>query len=130
MSLTINGKIFEIFDTQQVTATFKKREFVLETDTDSNYPQYPKFQLVQDNCSILDAYAKGAEVTVHFDLRGRPYNKPGGETLYFTNLQVWRIEAKQAAPPPQDAPPTADTGSTSTPSGYEQEIIENDELPF
>ena len=108
MSLTIEGNLFEIFDAEQVTASFKKREFVLETDTSSNYPQYPKFQLVQDNCSILDAYTKGETVTVHFDLRGRPYKKPDGTTLYFTNLQVWRIEKATAASP----------GCSSTSSEY------------
>lgn len=129
MSLTIDGNIFAIFDTEQVTATFKKREFVLETDTDSNYPQYPKFQLVQDNCSILDAYSKGDAVTVHFDLRGRPYNKPDGTTLYFTNLQVWRIEAQKTEEAAPQNPQQIADNSGSTPQ-YEGDIIENDELPF
>ncbi|MFK7904588.1 MAG: DUF3127 domain-containing protein [Chitinophagales bacterium] len=127
MSLTIDGKIHEIFDAQQVTASFQKREFVLEIDSGSNYPQYPKFQLIQDNCSILDAYSKEMEVTVHFDLKGRPYNKPGNPTIYFTNLQVWRIEAKQTEAPNAQAPTQETGGSMPT---YEEDIIENDELPF
>ncbi|MEZ4887766.1 MAG: DUF3127 domain-containing protein [Chitinophagales bacterium] len=127
MSLTIDGNLFEVFDVEQVTASFKKREFVLETDTSSNYPQYPKFQLVQDNCSILDAYSKGDLITVHFDLRGRPYKKPDGTTLYFTNLQVWRIEKASAG---DVIPNTPSQEMKSMPPSHQEDIIENDDLPF
>jgi single-strand DNA-binding protein len=90
-SFTQPGKLHEIFPTQQVTDKFKKRELVLEI-IDGQFTQYAKFQLTQDKCSLLDQFQKGQEVKVSFNLSGKPFQK-NGETLYFTNLQAWRIEA-------------------------------------
>ncbi|GAB3814652.1 DUF3127 domain-containing protein [Pontibacter rugosus] len=108
MSFDIQGKLYEIFEEQQVSDKFKKREFVLEIP-DGSYTQYVKFQLTQDKCSLLDSYKNGDEVKVTFNLTGKPFNK-NGQTLYFTNLQAWRMEpaaAGQAGAPAaaqQDAP--------------------------
>ena len=110
MSFDIQGKLHEIFAENQVSDKFRKREFVLEIP-DGSYTQYAKFQLTQDKCSLLDQFQKGQEVKVTFNLSGKPFNK-NGETLYFTNLQAWRLEpvsagANQGGAPaaaPQDAP--------------------------
>lgn len=103
-SFDISGNLFEIFNEQQVSEKFKKREFVLEVP-DGSYTQYTKFQLTQDKCSLLDNFRKGDGLKVTFNLTGKPFVK-NGETLYFTTLQAWRLEAatgSQSAP--QDAAP-------------------------
>jgi hypothetical protein len=97
MSLEVIGKLYKKFDTQQIKETFKKREFVIETD--EQYPQLVKFELTQDKCNLMDNYSEGASIKVHFNLRGREWNDK-----YFTNLQAWRIEAM-------------DGGNTSSNSG-------------
>ena len=63
------GKLHRVFPTEQKTSTFSAREFVVEIP-DGNYPQYIKFQAVQDRCNILDNFKEGEQVKVHFDLRG------------------------------------------------------------
>ncbi|WP_242919120.1 DUF3127 domain-containing protein [Pontibacter liquoris] len=112
MSFDIQGKLYEAFDEQQVSDKFKKREFVLEIP-DGSYTQYVKFQLTQDKCSLLDAFKSGDEIKVTFNLTGKPFTK-NGTTMYFTNLQAWRVEPAAAgggnfggpsgAPAQNDAP--------------------------
>ncbi len=90
-SFEITGKIYAIFDRQQPTETFQKREFILEID-DNGYVQYVKFQTVQQRCDLLDQFQPGDQVKVRFSLSGRPYKRPDGEVIYFTNLKVWDIQ--------------------------------------
>jgi len=100
-----------------VKDTFRKRDFVLEMQ-DGNYPQHIKFQVTQDRCQLLDTFKVGQQVKVLFNLRGRPFQSKTGETVYFTNLEAWRIEPAQAGtgpaqdysqiPPAASGPATAD----------------------
>ncbi|GAA4355729.1 hypothetical protein GCM10023185_18850 [Hymenobacter saemangeumensis] len=90
MAYDVTGRLHEIFDEQQVSEKFRKREFVLEVQ-DGQYPEHIKFQMVQDKTSLIDPYKMGDEVKVTFNLRGRGFNK-NGQMIYFTNLEAWRIE--------------------------------------
>ena len=90
MAYDVTGRLHEIFDEQQVSDKFRKREFVLEVQ-DGQYPEHIKFQMVQDKTSLIDPYKMGDEVKVTFNLRGRGFNKHG-QMLYFTNLEAWKIE--------------------------------------
>ena len=94
-SFDLTGRLIEKFETQEMTATFRKREFVLETAEDRNGRKFfetIKFQLVQDKVEILDKHNVGDEVTVSFDIKGKRWERDG-RVNYFTNLQAWRIEA-------------------------------------
>lgn len=86
MAFEIEGKLHKKFDTDQKTESFKAREFVLLVES-GKYPQYVKFQLTQDRCSMIDPFEENQNIKVHFDLRGREWNDK-----YFTNLNAWRIE--------------------------------------
>ena len=90
MAYDVTGRLHEIFDEQQVSEKFRKREFVLEVQ-DGQYPEHIKFQMVQDKTSLIDPFKMGDEVKVTFNLRGRGFNK-NGQMLYFTNLEAWKIE--------------------------------------
>lgn len=115
----LKGRLKEIKDTQKITDTFSKREFVI-TDESSQYPQHCIFQLTQDRCSLLDGYQVGSEITVNFNLRGREWTSPQGEVKYFNSLEAWRIEAiAQAAAPAANIPPAMEMGSG-----------DEDDLPF
>ena len=107
MAYDVTGRLHEIFDEQQVSEKFRKREFVLEVQ-DGQYPEQIKFQLVQDKTSLIDPYKMGDEVKVTFNLRGRGFNK-NGQMLYFTNLEAWRIE------PATGGAPSGGGGSYSQP---------------
>ena len=91
MAYDATGRLHEIFDEQQVSEKFRKREFVLEVQ-EGQYPEHIKFQLVQDKTALIDPFKIGDEVKVTFNLRGRGFNK-NGQMLYFTNLEAWRLEA-------------------------------------
>ena len=69
MSFEIEGKLHRKFDTENKTATFQTREFVIEVNA-NNYMQYVKFQLTQDRCAVIDPFAQGDRIKVFFDLRG------------------------------------------------------------
>ncbi len=86
MAFEVTGKLHRVFPTEQKSASFQAREFVLEVP-DGNYPQLIKFQAVQERCNILDNYNEGDQIKVSFDLRGREWNGK-----YLTNLNAWRIE--------------------------------------
>ena len=109
MAYKAEGKLHKIFDTEQKTASFQAREFVIEMQ-DGQYPQMVKFQLTQDKCTLIDDYREGDEISVEFNLRGREWND-----RYFTNLDAWRIgrageggEKKQADAGREPAPMGAD----------------------
>ena len=76
--MNIKGKILEISPTQQVTDSFKKREFVIEYAENPQYPEFVKFESIQDKCGLLDAYKPGDEIEVYFNLKGRKWNDPKG----------------------------------------------------
>jgi single-strand DNA-binding protein len=124
-SFDIQGKLYAIMDEQAVTDKFRKREFVLELP-DGSYSQYPKFQLTQDKCDLLNSFSVGNEVKVTFNLTGKPFVK-GGETMYFTNLQAWRIENVATGTPSYYQ--TAPAETSSAPSFYSNND-EGDDLPF
>ena len=92
MNMQIQGKIHAAFDAAQVTDRFRKREFVLELEAASRYPQYVMFQLTGDRCDSLDGFEPGHEVAVEFSLRGREWTSPKGEVRFFNSLEVWSID--------------------------------------
>ena len=92
MNMQVQGKIHATFEAEQVTPRFRKREFVLELDGDSRYPQYVMFQLTGDRCEMLDGFAKGEDVRVEFSLRGREWTSPKGEVRYFNSLETWGLD--------------------------------------
>lgn len=104
--MNIKGKILEISDTQQVSNSFKKREFILEYAENPQYPEYVKFEMIQDKCSLLDGYSVNDEVDVAFNLKGRKWTDPQGVVKYFNSLQAWKIDRVSAAAP-QGAPAPA-----------------------
>ncbi|NVK82839.1 MAG: DUF3127 domain-containing protein [Cytophagia bacterium] len=125
--MDIKAKIEKIFPTQNVTATFKKREFVVEYAENPQYPEYVKFECIQDKCDMLDNFSAGQEVTVSFNLKGRKWTDPkNGEDKYFNTLQVWRINAESSTTPTN--------GNTPPPPSANDEpdwlSEDSDDLPF
>jgi hypothetical protein len=99
MAFDITGKLIVKNDTVERSATFKIREFVIEISEEVNgriITNYIKFQSVQDKTAIIDRYAIGETIKVHFNIRGNKWEKEGN-TNYFTNLDAWRIEPASAS---------------------------------
>ena len=125
--LKTTGKIFKIFDTVQVTEKFCKREFVLELE--GKYPEFVKFQMVQDKCEWLDKYVEQEMVTVFFNIKGKPYTNKEGVQVFFTNLDCWKIEGEKAQKAP--APEPKLTKEEVKMAGIDIESnLEEEDLPF
>ena len=122
--MNISGKIIEIFDTQKVTETFQKREFVVEYVENPSYPEYIKFELIQDRCTLLDPFNKGDEISVEFNLKGRKWEDKNGVVKYFNTLQAWRLEEKKSEST-QGQPPAVSEEPEWLAKGEEE-----DDLPF
>jgi single-stranded DNA-binding protein len=120
--MNIDAQLIEVFDTQQISDAFRKREFVVEYAENPQYPEFLKFELIQTNCEQLDDLNKGDKVRISFNLKGRKWTDPSGNVKYFNSLQAWRLEK-------------VDNSSNETPSSPNQEWIgdsfsEDDDLPF
>ncbi len=138
MSFEIVGKLLRKYPTESKSDKFQAREFVIEIQS-GTYPEFIKFQLTQERCSLLDSYNENDEIKVHFDLRGREW-----QGKYFTNLNCWRIESGSgtegggnstaAAPPAQKAAPKSPapmaTDSFPTLADEPLKAADTDDLPF
>jgi len=114
MDNKLEGKLHDFWQTVQITDTFKKKEFVLETD--EQYSQLVKFELTQDKCDLLDSLSIGQNITVHFNVRGRKWTNKEGKDTYFVSLNAWRIEVEKAESKPQpDLPPVDDSVADNLP---------------
>ncbi len=124
MNFELVGNLIVKEDEQAISASFKKREFVIEVlnERNSDWNDFIKFQLTQDRCSQLDSFSMGEAVKVSFNIRGRKWEKDG-KVNYFSNLEAWRLEKVQAATDPGTPPPPF----------VESEVPkagENEDLPF
>ena len=131
MNMQIQGKIHAIHDAAQVTERFRKREFVLELEGGSRYPQYVMFQLTGDRCDALDGFAKDQEVKVEFSLRGREWTSPKGEVRYFNSLETWSVEpvsGQAAGSRASGSGPGADAGDPGF--GDPPPPSDDDDIPF
>jgi hypothetical protein len=89
---TLKGELKVISPTQQVSDSFKKREFVV-VDASGQYAQTSQFQAVQDRCELLDRFKVGDSVEVTFFLRGREWTNPkDGQVRFFNSLDAWKVE--------------------------------------
>ena len=81
--MNIEGIPLEKSETQSVTETFKKREFIVEYAENPQYPEFIKFELIQNNCEQLDSINVGEDITINFNLKGRKWSDTKGIVKYF-----------------------------------------------
>jgi single-stranded DNA-binding protein len=126
IDMEIKGKVHEIGAIQQVSETFKKRDLIVEYAENPTYPEYIRFEALQDKTALFDSLKPGDEIEVSFNLRGRPWTNKDGVTSYFNSLVVWRITAltNAGAAAPAAAPQYAAPVDVNTNAG------EDDDLPF
>jgi hypothetical protein len=121
--MDIKGKVHEIGEVVTVSDKFKKRELIVEYAENPTYPEFIKFEAVQDKVSLFDNVKVGDQVELFFNLRGRPWTDKNGKTAYFNSLVAWRINilggSETAAATPEYAAPV---DISSAP--------EEDDLPF
>ena len=106
---------------------FKKREFVIKTD--SQYPQEILIELIQDKCGLIDNYNIGDNIKVSYNLNGRSWVNPQGETKYFNSIQGWRIEGLQSESSEAAKKAVANLDQAFEPATNLKED-DHDDLPF
>jgi hypothetical protein len=114
--MNIKGKIKSVGSTEQKSAKFAIRTFVVEIE--GKYPELIEFQLVNNNTLIIDPFGAGDEIDVHFNLKGREYNG-----RVYNSLQAWKIEGE----------PKSNTNEITTQENAPQtttETKEDGDLPF
>lgn len=124
MSFEVTGKLIKKFETENKTESFRAREFVIEVES-GQYPQFVKFQCVQDRTSIVDDVNEGDQIKVHFDLRGREW-----QGKYFTNLNAWRVESESPATGATAAPAAESFNDFPSATDTAGEVKADDDLPF
>ncbi|MDR6785920.1 hypothetical protein ABIE26_004611 [Pedobacter africanus] len=122
--MEIKGKVHEIGALQQVSETFKKRDLIIEYAENPTYPEYIRFEALQDKTALFDSLKQGDDVEVSFNLRGRPWTDKAGKTSYFNSLVVWRINALTNSAAAASAPAYAPPADLNSAPG------EEDDLPF
>lgn len=155
--MEIKCKVHEVGPVTQVTDSFKKRDLIVEYAENPQYPEYIKFEAHQDKVSKFDELRAGDEITLHFNLRGRPWTDRNGKTAYFNTLVVWKLDInrtvsqtygppagqqpqQQYAPPAQQqyqappqqqyAPPTQQQQAYQPPAQQGFTTDPGDDLPF
>ena len=129
--MQIQGKIHATFDAAQVTERFRKREFVLELEAASRYPQYVMFQLTGNRCDALDGFELGHEVAVEFSLRGREWTSPKGEVRFFNSLEVWSIDrVGEGETSSADGGAMGGATESAGPSDEPPPPTDDDDIPF
>ena len=103
--MELKGIVYSVGETQQVRESFSKREFVLYVENPDNkdWSNYYKMELKQDKCSLIDGVKKYDELTVQYNLNGRKWDSPEKGEMFFTTLDVWKVEkvnVSQPAPQP------------------------------
>lgn len=130
--MELQGKIYKVGETQQVTDSYKKRDLVIKTD--EQYPQFINIEFAQDKTSLLDNRLIGEEVKVSINIGGREWVNPQGETKYFNSIKGWRIEKIGEGTAPEQPIPPAPESATEQPSvqapAVDNKKEEHDDLPF
>lgn len=142
--MEITGTLVEKFDAVHVSATFKKRTFVIECVEEGRekFSEMISLEFIQDKCDLIDSYNIGDRLEVLFNLKGRKWASPQGEVKYFNTLQAWKIhseksgsQANPAAPQAQAAPQQPAPVSTKTEQPVMPEMPKfdgesEDDIPF
>ena len=133
--MEITGKIIAVLPEQGGTSKsgneWKKQEYVLEMNDQSQYPKKVCFQIFGADRIAQAAIQPGETLTVSIDIDSREY-----QGRWFTNISAWKVErpmagAPASAPggmtPDNFAPASAPTAPAAPDFGPANPI---DDLPF
>lgn len=105
--MEIKGNVKKINDVVVISEKFSKREVVITTD--DMYPQDIMVQFSNKSLEQVDKIKVGQNVVIAFNLRGREWVNPEGESKYFNTIEGWRVSQEGAGVPQQVGSPKAPT---------------------
>lgn len=103
---TLKGKISRIGEVKQLSGGAEKLNFIVETE--EQYPQLIEVELFKHGVSLISGFSVGDQVTVDYNLRGREWINPEGESKFFNTIQGWKLSASNAKDPIDEAIPPTD----------------------
>ena len=106
----ITGELHAVEAVQTFPSGFVKREIVIKTADNPQYPQFIKLELHKDRVKAVDGMSVGDTVEAAFDLQGREHNGK-----YYTSLICWKIKATASGAVPAG---DADTPDDSDGPGF------------
>jgi len=106
--MQVKGKLLQTTGVEEISATFKKTNVIIQTEYDTQYPQEISVECHNDNIAKLkDAGVKPGDIVIlDCNLRGKKYSKEGQADRWFNTIVMWKITKEaSAAAAPQYAPP-------------------------
>lgn len=122
--ITITGNIHLITPEITVSATFSKRELVLNDPyirDGQQFNNYIKIEVTGQYMQILDAWQPGQRVMVDCILSGREYIDRNGQAQYITSIKGLAIRAFALEQPQQSAPALTPAPQQHTQPQYQQQ---------
>jgi hypothetical protein len=106
---SVTGNIKLVEEAKEYGANGFRKRMIVVSQGNERYENVIPLYLIQDNCEMADGLEKGMRVTVHFNLKGRMWQKDGeSEPRYFLDAEVVDIysplDVDEEAPPPDDEP--------------------------
>ena len=111
-SNSVSGSVSLLEETKEYGNNgFRKRLIVVSQESE-RYENLIPMYFIQDNCEMADGLESGMQVTVHFRLKGRAWQKDGEDNpKYFLDAEVLDIyspldeDIKEPPPPSEDDAP-------------------------
>ena len=88
--MKITGTLKIKKDTQVVSESFSKREFVL-TVVDGAFSNDILIQLTKDKVTLINDVNIGDMLEVEVNLKGKEWTSPSGEVKYFNTIEAWKL---------------------------------------
>ncbi|MGB4654112.1 MAG: DUF3127 domain-containing protein [Bacteroidales bacterium] len=119
-------KILPLLTGEGKNGPWKKQEFVVETNLESQYPKKICFSMWGDRID-QSPINENENVKVFFDIESREYNE-----RWYTDCRAWRVDKLVSKPAASETQSQVPTDPASQPTSIEQgqEFIEEDDLPF
>lgn len=95
--IEISGEVAFRGEPVKYSDKFTKAEIVIK-DTTSKYPEFIKFEAVNDKVDMLTGYNVGMQVTAEGFLGGKEYTKKDGTIGYITSIKLAKIYENRPAP--------------------------------
>ena len=105
----LTGRIRRIGEQQSFASGFTKREVVVEQPGGERGPVPVPIVFKNDEVSLVDTLAVGAEIKVGFTVEGREWQDPKTERLRcFCDLTAHKVEVTAVAPTAEELEGTVD----------------------
>lgn len=103
--IAISGEVCYAGEPVKYSDKFSKAEIVIK-DSTSKYPEFIKFEAVNDKIEMLRGFKVGMQVTAEGFVGGKEYTNKEGKTGYITSIKLAKIyENKPQAEAEPDAIP-------------------------